>query len=125
MKNKNYTVLTANLTAHTVQYVDCTLYQSRVTPEGTTQVPLHPKRMQIKNTTGITIGFNIISNSGELAQYQADATNFEMIQLANNTNVAFSDIYPLPTPAMILIQGISGSASADLVIQAINYQTRG
>lgn len=125
MKNKNFTVAQANLTAHTVQTIDTALYVQRTTPEGTVDIPLYPKRIQIKNTSGITIGFNIISNSGELGQYQADPTDFAMIEVANNTTVAFSDIYPLPTPAAILIQGISGSATGNLVVQAINYQPRG
>ena len=126
MKNKTATVSSAQINAATDVKIDATITITRPSVrEGNQTITLYPKRIQIRNQTGATIGFNILSSAEEEAEFDADDTNFEYISLANNTTLTFADVYPIPTPYKILIIGIAGVAASDLTVEMINYQARG
>lgn len=104
------------------------IVDSYITVESPTGKPSerYPKRLQFTNNTGVLIGFNILSNAEEVEEYQTDQTNFDLIRVANGSQLKFSDIHPMPTMYRLVISDVlAGGAAATLVLEMMNMQPRG
>lgn len=123
MRNRNFTVTSANIEGGTAQLVDNIPIGETISPvQNNDNNPIfyyYPKQLIIKNVTGAEIGFNVFESTEEYNAYLVSATNYQLIRIANNTTYEFKD---LPKTEKIVIQKISGTASSNLLIQCINYR---
>jgi len=123
MKNRNFTVTSANIETGNPQLIDSIPISETISPvNNNDNNPIYyyyPKQLLIKNVTGAEIGFNIFESLAEYNEYLASATNYQLIRIPNNITYEFKD---LPKTEKIVIQKISGTASANLIVQCINYR---
>ena len=123
MRNRNFTVTSTNIETGNVQLIDSIPIGETITPvNNNDNNPIfyyYPKELLIKNATGAEIGFNIFESTEEYNSYLASGTNYQLIRIANATTYSFKD---LPKTEKIVIQKISGTASANLIVQCINYR---
>lgn len=123
MRNRNFTVTSTNIETGNVQLIDNIPIGETISPvNNNDNNPIYyyyPKQLLIKNITGAEIGFNVFENTEEYNNYLASATNYQLIRIANNVTYEFKD---LPKTEKIIIQKISGTASANLIVQCINYR---
>lgn len=78
----------------------------------------YPKELIIPNYSGRTIGFNLFSSEAEYNEYLTDSTYFDLIRVFNNSTYTSLKI---PKVEKIVIVGITGTASYDLIVECINY----
>jgi hypothetical protein len=123
MRNRNFTVTSANIESGNVQLIDNIPIGETITPvNNNDNNPIYyyyPKQLLIKNVTGAEIGFNVFESTAEYNDYLTSNTNYQLIRIANNTTYEFKS---LPKTEKIVIQKISGTASSNLIVQCINYK---
>lgn len=126
MKNKRFTVTTAQLNAHTEVALDTYLDLQVASPAGGTETRRHyPNKVQYINTTGVNVQTNIFSSEAEYSGYTVSAVNFDKFTILNNTSVTLTPQSLLPTAYKIVAINPSGSATSDLIIECIGYQPKG
>ena len=123
MRNRNFTVTSANIESGNVQLIDNIPIGETISPvNNNDNNPIYyyyPKQLLIKNATGAEIGFNVFESTAEYNDYLASGTYYQLIRIPNSTTYEFKD---LPKTEKIIIQKISGTASSNLIVQCINYR---
>lgn len=118
MKNKVITITSANLNTGLVQSEDAGITITVTgTISGTKQFNIYASKIRIHNTTGAVIGWNLLRDADEEAEYNADPTNFALLPVLNNTELQMD----IPQGYKLLVQRLSGTAGSNLDIEMINY----
>src|SRR5690606_2197812 len=103
MKNKRFTVTTAQLNALTEVAIDTYLDLQVASPAGGTETRRHyPNKVQYINTTGVNVQTNIFSSEAEYSGYTVSAVNFDKFTILNNTSVTLTPQSLLPTAYKIV-----------------------
>lgn len=123
MRNRNFTVTSANIETGNVQLVDSIPIGETISPvQNNDNNPVtyyYPKDILIRNSTGAEIGINLFENTTEYNLFVASDTNYQLIRIPNNTTYEIKNI---PKTEKIVIKKISGTATSNLLIQCINYR---
>ena len=125
MKNKRVTVLAADINSSVsgqVYSIDPTMdtYLYDGLHNITETIPALPLDLCCQNDTGATLGFNFISNSGELWEYEEYPNMYDFVLLRDG-DILSNDVYNLPRCARFLVRLEAGTATDDLIIEFINY----
>jgi len=112
MKNKKFTIATADLNSGTEQVVDIELTLNNGTV-------LKPDQVLIDNGTGGTVGYLVLEDDNE-KDVERDVlypTYYDFVPL-----VADENYFDISTPKYLVLKKLAGTVSADLDIWCINYR---
>lgn len=122
MKNKRYTITATDINTGSIQTLTIPMTVVRTSSNGEVQtIVLKPLDVQSYNYSGADLEFNFFANDDEWNEYQADATNFDFITFGNETMLT-ADARNFLSCYKFCIKKKSGTATADLEIEFINYR---
>jgi len=81
---------------------------------------LYPKRLQLKNSSGAILDFNIISE-GEYEDFITDQTAYDFIPVSSASTFTMTDLHPMLTCSYVAVK-TTAAPSGDVSLELINYQ---
>ena len=115
MYNKKTTILVADVNEGNVVELDSTM----VITSKSGDLVFYPSELQIVNSCGAAVGFNLINNEIEYAEFEKNPQNFEFNEIPRNVILNREldcKVYKL------LIKGLENTATIDLKVEFIDYK---
>lgn len=102
--------------------IDTSMLYTKTDPAGQVIIQeMYPRRIQLKNTTGNILEFNIFSMA-EMGDFAVDQTYFDFIPIANGSLFSMSDFVPMPTAAFIGVKTFGAAPGGVATLEKINFQ---
>lgn len=122
MKNKKFTITSAQINARTDVVIDCvmSIINSGIVSNSGVVSKLYPTDVQIINGSAADVEWNTLNNPEEIADYAVNPNNYAFIKLPKTASLTQLENKKAKIHKFI-IKGRETSANADLDIIFINY----
>jgi hypothetical protein len=121
MINKRFTVSSGDINLSSGVVISVEYEQSFTSPGGasTFTKKLYPTDVQIINSTGAGVEWLFLKDSTEYAEYVADSSAFTFVRLPNGFTL--QNVKTIPICYKMVVKGYEATATADLIVECINY----